>query len=147
MRRFCPRSCDQRLVLSIVEHRQSLNCCQILIPIILIDARVLLKLLFSVWLVFSFVSLVPACSPFSHIHFGPRACSSAYRWARPTIHQQKKDHISAVVRALMPTFAVLPSHVSSPRDWAISPAHAATCRLDCDKFSSDMVDLGACCNA
>ena len=35
----------QRFVLSIVEHRQSLNCCQILIPIILIDSRVLLKLL------------------------------------------------------------------------------------------------------
>ena len=35
----------QRFVLSIVEHRQSLNCCQLLIPIILIDVRVLLKLL------------------------------------------------------------------------------------------------------
>ena len=35
----------QRFVLSIVEHRQSLNCCQFLIPINLIDASVLLTLL------------------------------------------------------------------------------------------------------
>ena len=35
----------QRFVLSIVEHRQSLNCCNSLIPVILIDVRVLLKLL------------------------------------------------------------------------------------------------------
>ena len=35
----------QRIVLSIVEHQQSLNCCKSLILVILIDVRVLLKLL------------------------------------------------------------------------------------------------------
>ena len=45
---LCPRSCEHHpptIRLSIVAHRQSLNCCHFLIPVILIDARVLLKLL------------------------------------------------------------------------------------------------------
>ena len=35
----------QRFVLSIVENGQALNCCNSLIPVILIDVRVLIKLL------------------------------------------------------------------------------------------------------
>ena len=34
----------QRFVLSIVKNRQSLNCCKLMIPVILINIRVLLKL-------------------------------------------------------------------------------------------------------
>ena len=47
MRRFVHNAVNiilQRFVLSIVEHGQSLNCCQLLIPSILTDTRVLLKL-------------------------------------------------------------------------------------------------------
>ena len=48
MRRFVHEAVSiilQRFVLSIVEHWQSLNCCEFLITIILVDSRVLLKLL------------------------------------------------------------------------------------------------------
>ena len=64
MRRFVLEAANiilQRFVLSIVEHRQSLNCCQFLIPIILIDVRATLETLDFLRQEMCNPSFLPAC--------------------------------------------------------------------------------------